>query len=210
VVLSPGALAIIFLIPFVTLVMPHMQTRYLLTIGFLVLGFSLLYSRNLSPDIDFYHLMLLRIAQAAGIGFLFVPTSVLTYQTISPRLQGDATALFTMFRNVAGSIGISLSTAAITARTQVHTAYLSAHLSQADPAFRDTLARLSAAIKGLGTVAGNATQLAMGQIERTLIAQAGFLAYMDVFLYCAILAFAFVPLTFFFSPVKAKRKVAAG
>ncbi|HEY0749463.1 MAG TPA: DHA2 family efflux MFS transporter permease subunit [Steroidobacteraceae bacterium] len=209
-VLSPGALAIIFLIPFVTLVMPHMQTRYLLTIGFLVLGFSLLYSRNLSPDIDFYHLMLLRIAQAAGIGFLFVPTSVLTYQTIPARLQGDATALFTMFRNVAGSIGISLSTAAITARTQVHTAYLSAHLSQADPAFRESLARLSAAIKGLGTVAGNATQLAMGQIERTLIAQAGFLAYIDVFLYCAILAFAFVPLTFLFSPVKAKRKVAAG
>jgi DHA2 family multidrug resistance protein len=209
-VLSPGALAIIFLIPFVTLVMPRMQTRYLLTIGFLVLGSSLLYSRNLSPDIDFYHLMLLRIAQAAGIGFLFVPTSVLTYQTIPAHLQGDATALFTMFRNVAGSVGISLSTAAITARTQVHTAYLSAHLSQADPALRDTLARLSAAIKGLGSVAGNATQAAMGQIERTLIAQAGFLAYMDVFLYCAILAFAFVPLTFLFSPVKAKRKVAAG
>jgi MFS transporter, DHA2 family, multidrug resistance protein len=209
-VLSPGALAIIFLIPFVTLVMPHMQTRYLLTIGFLVLGFSLLYSRNLSPNIDFYHLMLLRIAQAAGIGFLFVPTSVLTYQTIPGRLQGDATALFTMFRNVAGSIGISLSTAAITARTQVHTAYLSANLTQADPILRDTLARLGAAIKGFGTAAGNATQVAMGQIERTLIAQAGFLAYMDVFLYCAILAFAFVPLTFLFSPVKATRKVGAG
>ena len=49
----------------------------------------------------------------------------------------------------------------------------------------------------------------MGQIERTLIAQAGLLAYMDVFLYCAILAFLFVPLTFLFSPVKATRKVGA-
>jgi DHA2 family multidrug resistance protein len=206
-VLSPGALAIICLIPFVTLAMPHVQTRYLLTVGFLVLGFSLLYSRNLSPDIDFFHLMLLRIAQALGIGFLFVPASVLTYQTIPARLQGDATALFTMFRNVAGSVGISLSTAAITARTQVHTAYLSANLSQADPVFRDTLARATAAVKGLATVTGNATQAAMGQIERTLIAQAGFLAYMDVFFYCAMLAFAFVPLTFLFSPVKATRKV---
>ena len=176
-VLSPGALAIICLIPFVTLAMPHVQTRYLLTAGFLVLGFSLLYSRTLSPDIDFFHLMMLRIAQALGIGFLFVPASVLTYQTIAPRLQGDATALFTMFRNVAGSV------------------------------FRDTLARATAAIKGLATVGGNATQAAMAQIERTLIAQAGFLAYMDVFLYCAMLAFAFVPLTFLFSPVKATRKV---
>jgi DHA2 family multidrug resistance protein len=121
-------------------------------------------------------------------------------------LQGDATALFTMFRNVAGSVGISLSTAAITARTQVHTAYLSANLSTSDPVFRDSLSRAAVAIKGLGTVAGNATQAAMGQIERTLIAQAGLLAYMDVFLYCAMLAFAFVPLTFLFSPVKATRK----
>jgi DHA2 family multidrug resistance protein len=75
--------------------------------------------------------------------------------------------------------------------------------------FRDTLARATAAIKGLGTVAGNAAQVAMGQIERTLIAQAGILAYMDVFFYCAMLAFAFVPLTFLFSPVKATRKVGA-
>ena len=114
-----------------------------------------------------------------------------------------------MFRNVAGSIGISLSTAAITSRTQVHTAYLAANLSQADPIFRETLARVSVAIKNLGTAAGAGTQAAMGQIERTLIAQAGLLAYMDVFLYCAILAFLFVPLTFLFSPVKATRKVGA-
>jgi MFS transporter, DHA2 family, multidrug resistance protein len=209
-VLSPGAFAIIFLIPLVTLAMSRVQTRYLITIGFLVLGCALLYSRNIAPDIDFYHLMILRIAQAAGIGFLFVPTSVLTYYTIPNKLQGDATALFTMFRNVAGSIGISVSTAMITSRTQVHTAYLSSNLSTSDAQFRETLAHVSTAIKGLGTVAGNATQIAMGQIERTLLAQAGFLAYMDVFLYCAILSFLFVPLTFLFSPVKASRKAAGG
>jgi len=206
-VLSPGALAVILLIPVIGVMMTRVQTRYLMTAGFLVLGGSLLYSRNIAPDIDFFHLMLLRVAQAAGIGFLFVPTSVLTYYTIPERLQGDATALFTMFRNVAGSIGISVSTAAITARTQVHTAYLAANLSHADPTFRDTLSRVSAAIKNLGTFAGDATQAAMGQIERTLLAQAALLAYMDVFLYCAILAFLFVPLTFLFSPVKATRKV---
>jgi DHA2 family multidrug resistance protein len=43
----------------------------------------------------------------------------------------------------------------------------------------------------------------MGQLEKALIAQAGLLAYIDVFLYCAIVAFACVPLTLFFSPVKA-------
>jgi DHA2 family multidrug resistance protein len=37
---------------------------------------------------------------------------------------------------------------------------------------------------------------------QNLIAQAGLLAYMDVFFYCALMAFAFVPFTFLFSPVK--------
>ena len=56
----------------------------------------------------------------------------------------------------------------------------------------------------------DATRAAMNQTYQTLIAQAGFLAYKDVFLYCALLAFAFVPLAFLFSPMKATRKAGAG
>jgi DHA2 family multidrug resistance protein len=204
-VLSPGALAVILLIPIVSIVMPRVQTRYLLTTGFGVLGLALLYSRNIAPDIDFKHLVMIRIAQSLGIGFLFVPISVLAYQTVSQRLQGDATALFTMFRNVAGSIGISLSTAAVTTRTQVHMAYLSQHQSQASATFRATVDQVTAAIRNLGTVAGSATQAATTHLYQTLLAQAAYLAYMDVFMYCALLSFAFLPLTFLFSPVKASR-----
>jgi len=204
-VLSPGALAIIFLIPLISLVMPYVQTRLILAVGFLVLGGAMLYSRIIPPDVDFGHLVLVRAAQSLGIGFLFVPASVLAYLTVPQGLQGDATALFTMFRNVAGSVGISLSTAAVQTRTQVHIAYLSSNLSQATPNLRGTLSQLSTAIQNFGTVAGDATQAAMNKTYQTLIAQAGFLAYKDVFLYFALLAFAFVPLAFLFSPVKATR-----
>ena len=58
------------------------------------------------------------------------------------------------------------------------------------------------AADGFGVAAGDATQTALGRAYQTLIAQAGLLAYMDVFLYCALLAFLFVPFTFLFSPVK--------
>ena len=189
--------------------MPHMQTRFLLTFGFSVLGFSMLYSRYIAPDIDFTHLTLIRIGQSVGIAFLFVPTSVLAYQTLPQRLQGDGTALFTMFRNVAGSIGISLSTAAITTRTQVHMAYLSVHQSLDSATYRHTLSEFTSGIRHLGTIAGSASQAAAGQLYRTLLSQAAFLAYMDLFLYCALLAFAFVPFTFFFSAVRATRKAGA-
>jgi DHA2 family multidrug resistance protein len=201
-VMSPGALCVIFLIPLLAFIMPHVQTRFVVTVGFMVLGCSLLYSRTIAPDIDFRHLVGIRAAQSLGIGFLFVPLSVLTYQTVPRRLQGDATALFTMFRNVAGSVGISLSTALITSRTQAHMAYLSYHMTNANPNFRATITQIARAIQNLGSSAAASAQSALGQAYQMLIAQAGLLAYKDVFLYCALVAFAFVPFTFFFSPVK--------
>ncbi len=201
-VLSPGALFVIFLIPILNVVMRHVQTRFIVTVGFLVLGSAMLYSRTIAPDVDFTHLVALRIGQSLGIGFLFVPLSVLAYQTVPRRLQGDATALFTMFRNVFGSVGISLSTAILTSRTQAHMAYLSYHTTHTNPNFNAALAQIARAIQNLGSSAAQASQKAVGQAYQTLIAQAGFLAYKDVFLYCALVAFAFAPLTLFFSPVK--------
>jgi DHA2 family multidrug resistance protein len=209
-VLSPGALALIFLIPVVNVLMSHIQTRYMLTIGFSILGSAMIYSQQLAPNIDFFHLMMIRMTQSLGIGFLFVPTSVLAYQTVPQRLQGDATALFTMFRNVAGSIGISLSTAVVTSRTQAHMAYLSVHQSTASTVYESTLSQFTSAIRNLGTVAGSAGQAAVSQLYLQLQSQAALLAYMDLFSYCAILAFAFVPFTFFFSPVKAARGKGGG
>jgi MFS transporter, DHA2 family, multidrug resistance protein len=202
-VLSPGAMCIIVLIPIIGRVMPYVQTRFILTLGFLLLGCSLLYSRNLTPDIDFRHLVLLRCTQSTAIGFLFVPASTLAYLTVPRQLQGDAAALFTMFRNIAGSIGISLSTAAITTRTQAHMQYLAGHLGPSDQGYVETLARTAAAVKSFSITVGDATQTAAGYLYQNLIAQAGLLAYMDVFFYCALISFAFVPFTFFFSPAKA-------
>ena len=202
-VLSPGALCIIGLIPLVGMVMRVVPARYIVCTGFVLLGCALLYSRNITPEIDFRHLVYLRCAQSAAIGFLFVPTSTLAYVTVPRHLQGDAAALFTMFRNIFGSVGISLSTAIIMTRTQLHMAYLSEHLAPTDPGYVDTLARTVAAVKAYGLSAGDATQSALGKIYQTLTAQAGLLAYMDVFFYCALIAFAFVPFTLLFSPVKA-------
>jgi DHA2 family multidrug resistance protein len=202
-VLSPGALCIIAIIPLVSRAMRYVQTRLILTLGFFVLGCAMLYSRNITADIDFRHLVLLRAAQSVGIGFLFVPASTLAYLTVPRNLQGDAAALFTMFRNIAGSIGISLSTAAIMTRTQAHMVYLAGHMSSTDPGYIDYLAKTTAAIKSYSLVAGNAAQAATGRLYQEMIAQAGLLAYMDVFFYCALIAFAFIPFTFLFSPAKA-------
>jgi MFS transporter, DHA2 family, multidrug resistance protein len=52
----------------------------------------------------------MRSEQTAGLAFLFVPIGVIAFTTLPRELNGDATALFTMFRNVFGSIGFAVST----------------------------------------------------------------------------------------------------
>jgi MFS transporter, DHA2 family, multidrug resistance protein len=199
-VLSPGALMIIFIIPFVArLVLPNVQTRYIIAFGFFSLGCALLYAHTISPQVDFTTLALMRAAQTFGLAFLFVPNSTIAYSTLPKELNTDASALYTMFRNIAGSVGISISTSMVAERAQAHRALLADHLTPLNPNFQSLLDQYRSTLESLGHTAASAESLAMGMINHTLNVQAAMLAYMDVFLWCAIAAFCIVPLTFLFS-----------
>ena len=51
---------------------------------------------------------MMRTLQSAALAFLFVPISTVAYLTLPRELNGDGAALFAMFRNVFGSVGISI------------------------------------------------------------------------------------------------------
>jgi DHA2 family multidrug resistance protein len=201
-ILSPGGLMIIVLIPIVSRLLRVVQGRYLVMTGFLILGCALLYSHRLTPTIDFKTLAIIRASQTAGLAFLFVPISSIAYSTLPKRLSGDATSLFTMFRNVSGSIGISAATATVMQRSQVHRSYLAAHLSPFSSAYQQTLQQIETELHNLGYAATATRGLALGIMNRTLGEQASLLAYMDVFQLSAVIAFCIVPLCFLFRPGK--------
>lgn len=203
-VLSPGALLITMEIPLISRLMPHVQTRLLVLTGFVLLAAALIYARTLTPDIDYTTLVKLRSAQSIAIGFLFVPITTLAYLTVPKELNNDASALFTMFRNVAGSIGISLSTALIRERSQAWMAHLSGHLSPFSQNYQDTLAHNAQTImEQSGVPLAQAMQTATGHLYETFVSQATILAYIDVFGLLACFCAAFAPLALCFSPAKA-------
>ena len=202
-VLSPGAVLVCFTIPLVQQAMRFVATKYIVAFGFVVIGAGLAYSMLLAPDIDYATLAKMRAAQSIGIALLFVPISTLSYATLPKTLNGDAAALYTMFRNVSGSIGISLATAMVTERTQVRTAHLVSHLNPFDPQYVQLLQRTSNTLLGLGHGAGTTMGTATGMVYQTLRTQAQVLAYSDVFMFCAVGAFCVVPFAFLFSSVKA-------
>jgi DHA2 family multidrug resistance protein len=202
-ILSPGALMLLVVIPIVGRVMPKVQTRIIVAFGFLCLGASLMYSNTLTPNVDFITLAKMRAAQTIGLAFLFVPISTIAYATLPKEQNGDAAALFTMFRNVGGSIGISTATSLVTTREQVRMAHLVTHLTPYDQPYVETVQRNAQTLMSLGRDAAMAHSSAVGMMFTTLKQQAAVLAYADVFQYCAALAFCIVPLAFLFSGTKA-------
>ena len=149
-VLSPGAALILVLIPIVGRALPYVQTRYVIGFGFFTLGCSYCYAHGVTPDATFGTLALMRATQTLGLAFLFVPTSAIAYSTMPRALNGDASSLYVMLRNVAGSIGISLATAGITERTQIRQSYLAENLNPYNPAFNQYLATTEHTLLSMG------------------------------------------------------------
>ncbi len=201
-ILSPGGIVVILLIPIVGQFMRVFQTRFIIAAGFFIMGCGFVYSSRLTPNIDFTTLVIMRSAQTAALAFLFVPISTIAYATLPRELNGDATALFTMFRNVGGSIGISVATAMITERTQIHQSYLARWASPFHQPFNELIARSERTLMAMGRAASAVHDVAVGNVYQVFRVQAAVLAYSDVYLLAALVAFAVVPFCFFLSGKK--------
>lgn len=208
-VLSPGAVLIVLSIPLVLKLMPIVQTRWLIAFGFTCLFVSFVYSATLTPDVDFTTLVMMRSAQTIGLGFLFVPLTTIAFVTIPQRLNADASALFTMCRNVAGSIGISLSTAMITEREQVRSAHMVHNMSPLNEQFNLTVERWAQGVRDFTSTVGDPVTIATGQLYQEMIAQARILAYIDVFMGLSIVALVLIPFCLLLTPIKSEGSAGA-
>ena len=201
-VLAPGAVVLVLLIPIAGKLMDVMPARWLVAFGGLCLSAALIYSHGITPDIDYTELAVMRGTQTIGLAFLFVPISTIAYATLPRELNGDATALFTMIRNVMGSVGISVSTAMVTNHEQIRYGHMIEHLTPLYEPFNTTLQRIEQALIDHGYSAAAAAEAAPGRIYQMLRDQVAVLAYSDAFLITAWLALVMVPLAFLFTNQK--------
>jgi DHA2 family multidrug resistance protein len=118
------------------------------------------------------------------MGLVFVPLSTLTFATLDPSLRTDATAFFSLMRNIGSSIGISVVESLLARNTQINHASLARHI---DP-FNKLLLwpKISAAFP-LDTVGGIAA--ANSEVTR----QAAMIAYIDDFKLLMIMAIVSIP-----------------
>jgi DHA2 family multidrug resistance protein len=196
-VLTPGGLATIALMPLVGRLVNKVDARLLVAIGLVIGGVSLLWMTNFYLEIPYERLMLARIVQAASLAFLFVPLNSMAFRGLPPSKTNNASALINLARNFGGSIGISVAATLLTRREQFHQSRLVEHLQPMNSAYPDFVRHLGEA---LGAAADAPSTLA--NIYQNTIGQATLLAYLDDFKVLGLVFLGLLPLLLLVKPGK--------
>jgi len=188
-VLSGASLIILFEMPIVGQLTTKIPAKYIMAFGWLSLAFGMYYSTwGLDLQISFSAASRLRMIQAFGLGFLFVPINLGAYVGIPPEKGNSVSGLVNFMRNMGSSVGTSMVTTILARRAQFHQNTLSYHATNYDPAFRDQLNGLTAQLVHAGATAPDAQAQAYGRLYQSLQVQSQTLAYVDTFMVLAVAA----------------------
>ena len=167
--------------------------RALVALGMGLMGASLYMMTGFALVQDARPVILSGLVQGLGLGMLFVTIQSLAFATLEPRLRTAAASLLNLSRNIGGSVGISIVTAALTRNLQVAHADIGAHITD-----ENAPSALGAMTQQLGLPAQSALALIDAEINR----QAAFIAYLDDFKMMMWITFAAIPLVLLLKPPK--------
>jgi len=154
--------------------------RMLMGLGLVITSGSLWVMTGFTTDIDTWAVIWTGVGQGFGLGFVFVPISVLMFATIGPALRTEAAAINALLRNLGGSLSIAILVALVSQNIQMNRSELAGHISPLNP--------------NLTLPSGVSIPLAMWDAELTR--QATLIAYLNDFRVMAWFMLATLPMLF--------------
>jgi len=168
---------------FVGRLIGRVDGRLIILTGLLILAFSMYQMTHFSLTMSSGPLIISGILQGMGTGLLFVPLSALAFSTLPREMRTEGAGLFTLFRSLGSSVGISiLSAVQVQAMVTAHSD-LASNIRPDNPIIR-TMAR-PIDFNSLPSLTA-----VDGEISR----QAAMVAYIDAFKMVMIICFVALPL----------------
>ena len=198
-VISPGGFAIMLLMPLVGFLIGRVDPRYLIALGFAITATALSLMHTLDLQVSYGYIAMLRVFQAAGLAFLFVPINTISYTGIPREKNNDVSGLTNLARNIGGSVGTSFLTTELARRAQFHQDRLAMHMSGQSAALSGAVASLKGYFQGRGGLTASPAQaqkLALASIYNQLLRQANLLSYLDVIAVLSAGCALMIPLVF--------------
>lgn len=160
------------------------DTRLLLLVGLLLTAWAMYAMTGWTPAVSQWTIAVTGFIQGAGLGFLFVPLTTVTFATLDPAKRGDGTGLYNLSRNIGSSVGISVVSYLLTRNGQINHALIGTHVT----ATNRELAQHAIRALNPWTAAGRAA------LDAVIQNQAAIISYIDDFKLMMILTLAAIPL----------------
>src|SRR5882762_3740348 len=178
----------------------RVDTRFLLAIGLGLTAWSFYAMTGWTPDVSQMTIVIVGVIQGIGLGFIFVPLSVVTLSTLLPELRAEGAGIYSLSRNIGSSVGISVVNALLTSNTQINHAEIAAHVNPINRAFEQpTIAQFLNPV----TAAGRAA------LDAMITHQAQIIAYIDDYKLLMIATLAVVPLLLVFKQASGRDRPVA-
>jgi len=195
--LLPGAIATAVSMPLASTFVKYVDARISILLGLVLFAVGCWTMGGLNGQAAFDDTLFPRITQGLALGFLFVPLTTLTLSSISREKMSGATGVYTLIRQLGGSLGIAILQVYETRREDSAYAVLAGGITSAN----HTMA-------GLMHGAANGTQM-LTNVWNLVTANAQAVAYNDVFRLCAIVFVISLPTVLLLGKPPATKKAPA-
>jgi DHA2 family multidrug resistance protein len=111
----------------------RMDTRLMILVGLVVTAVGMWQMTEFSLYMGMSPIISTGVLQGFGLGFVFTPLSIVTFSTLPRPLLTQGTAIFSLMRNIGGSVGISIVEALLAENTQIVHSRLIEHLRPDNP-----------------------------------------------------------------------------
>jgi len=86
----------------------RVDVRLIMATGFTLTAIALWQMTHITLQMDSQLIVVSGFIQGLGIGFTFVPLSTAAFATLPPRLRNEGTPIYSLLRNIGGSVGIAV------------------------------------------------------------------------------------------------------
>jgi len=203
---APRGLGMMVLTPLVGILTGKVNNRLLIGPRMILIAGASMMMGDFNLAICSHDFFWPNFIQGMGMALTTIPLMTVAMSTIRNEQMGNATGLFALARNLAGSIGIAVAIAMVSRGALRHQAYLTAHLTPYDLPYQNAVQMGQAALTpGMG--AAQAAPGTLGVIYKSLILQTNMQAFADEFRWLALACFLSVPLVLLFKKSQGKKAV---
>jgi MFS transporter, DHA2 family, multidrug resistance protein len=169
-------------------VIGKIDTRLIIFAGLALTAFSLWQMTGFSLYMDTRMLLISGTLQGIGLGFVFTPLSVAAFSTLARQYVTQGTAIFSLMRNIGGSVGVSIVEALFVENTQVIHSRLIEHVRPDNPLAQGPL---------LAAPYSFTTATGVAALNAEVTRQAQMIAYINDFYFMGVMILLTIPLLLF-------------